>query len=490
MHKRAISVVLISVLLLTFLSSFTYAVSGDGEWEYYLGSQNEYGFGDARQCWQMLFRKDMITGEKQQLTFGQCISKYMILEDCIIYSEYSGDYMDGAQQGETYGLHRINKDGSNDILLDNGYEIKFDVHSDWIYYISGKDIRKIKTDGSRKTTLTLNEKSLWLVGNISFFIKDDYLYSSLWLESNGKCEGSALIRINLNTEIEELLFIDEKNEVRSVSPSYKHEQLCYTVRDENWNYNYYFMNFDGSGNMFLYSDSSSMAAYNPVCITNDWIYFGCLDMLQGEVKRNEVFRFRHDGSCRELVYQNPDKPFSFFKNKVCFEDWSYLYVTEVDLPKSTLELIRNAVVLKIGYCDTIAFGEYRGIDESNAMIVPYIDNERAMVPVRFISETFGSKVDWEPDTNIVSVKLNGTTIEMTIGEAHMQVGDTEVALDVAPQIKDGRSFLPLRALCEALGKTVFWNNGIIEISDSATDAESFVKAIPYLSDEFYGIGMF
>lgn len=488
MPKRTISATLVIALLLTLLNTFSIAASVDDEWEYYLGSQHEYGYDDTRDCWQKLFRKNKITGEKQQLTFGQCISKYMILEDCIIYNEYSGDYMDGAMEGETYGLHRINKDGSNDIFLDEGYEIEFNVRGDWIYYTNGKDIRKIKTDGSGKATITLNEKNLWLVGNMAFFISGDYLYSSLWLENNGKCEGSLLIRINLLSGKEEVLFKHEVDTIWTVQPSIKHQKICYWVDKEEMGTDCYLMNFDGTNNSFLFNTYKMSLIYAPITITNDWIYFGYLDMMQGEVQRNEVFRYRHDGSGYELVYQNLEKPFYFWKNKVIFyNDLSYSFVTEVDLSDSILELIKTSIVLKVGTCDTIAYGAYSGVDQSNYKVIPYIDNGRTMVPVRFISEMFGSKVDWNPDTKTVTIEQNGKTIEMIIGEKRMHVDNKELVLDVAPQIKDGRTFLPLRALCETLNKNVFWEDGIIVISNSKIDEKALVKVVPYLSEEFYGV---
>ena len=104
---RKITLTCLLAVLIT-ISVFTYASSSsaDDEWEYYLGSQREDGFDDSRDRWQRLLRKNTATGEKQQLTSG-CVYKYIVLDNRIIYSEYSGDYMDGARQGETYGLHSM-----------------------------------------------------------------------------------------------------------------------------------------------------------------------------------------------------------------------------------------------------------------------------------------------------------------------------------------------------------------------------------------------
>lgn len=94
----------------------------------------------------------------------------------------------------------------------------------------------------------------------------------------------------------------------------------------------------------------------------------------------------------------------------------------------------------------------------------YIKNGRTLVPVRAVSEGFGLKVTWDADTKRVTI---GNDIEMTIGHSTMKVGSKSVTLDVAPEIKNGSTYLPLRALAEqALDKNVFWDDhGIIVISD-------------------------
>lgn len=89
---------------------------------------------------------------------------------------------------------------------------------------------------------------------------------------------------------------------------------------------------------------------------------------------------------------------------------------------------------------------------------------RTLVPVRVISEAFGLDVGWDADAQKVTV---GSDIEMTIGSKNMKVGSKTINLEVAPEISNGRTFLPLRALCEdALGKKVFWDDrGLIVIGD-------------------------
>ena len=58
------------------------------------------------------------------------------------------------------------------------------------------------------------------------------------------------------------------------------------------------------------------------------------------------------------------------------------------------------------------------------------------------------------------------TISLTIGESGIIINGESQKLDVAPIIRNGRTFLPLRACAEAIGKEVFYCKGLILISDT------------------------
>jgi hypothetical protein len=47
------------------------------------------------------------------------------------------------------------------------------------------------------------------------------------------------------------------------------------------------------------------------------------------------------------------------------------------------------------------------IDESNHKVVPEIINGRTMVPVRFVAEILGAKVDWDSTTKTITITYPG-----------------------------------------------------------------------------------
>ena len=105
------------------------------------------------------------------------------------------------------------------------------------------------------------------------------------------------------------------------------------------------------------------------------------------------------------------------------------------------------------------------IDTENANVKVFVENDRSYVPIRFISENYDGQVEWVQETQTVNITFAERTISLTIGVPEIIINGQKKALDVAPIIREGRTFLPLRACTEAIGKEVFYSKGLILISD-------------------------
>ncbi|HOQ36511.1 MAG TPA: beta-propeller domain-containing protein [Acetivibrio sp.] len=133
--------------------------------------------------------------------------------------------------------------------------------------------------------------------------------------------------------------------------------------------------------------------------------------------------------------------------------------------QSIEERLENAVALYIGSSQALVNNEEKQVDSTNAKVKPYIKNDRTMVPVRFISENLGAEVKWDAQNSKVTVSLGDRIVVLTVGSKTMKVGDKNIDLDVAPEINEDRTYLPLRGLVEGLGKKVFYDRGLIIIGD-------------------------
>ncbi len=131
------------------------------------------------------------------------------------------------------------------------------------------------------------------------------------------------------------------------------------------------------------------------------------------------------------------------------------------------EKIMDAVVLLVDCSVARKGNEYIDIDPENKDIKPFIVNERTLLPVRFISEAFGADVLWEENAQRITIILKDKTVEMVLGSDMIKVGDAWQKIDVAAATYNDRTFVPLRAMAEAIGKKLLWDErGLIIISDT------------------------
>ncbi len=89
-------------------------------------------------------------------------------------------------------------------------------------------------------------------------------------------------------------------------------------------------------------------------------------------------------------------------------------------------------------------------------VPPQIINDRTMVPLRAIFEALGATVDWDGDTRTVTSTKDNTTIKLTIDNATMHVNEETRTLDSPACLVEGRTLVPVRAISEAFGTTVDW----------------------------------
>jgi hypothetical protein len=130
------------------------------------------------------------------------------------------------------------------------------------------------------------------------------------------------------------------------------------------------------------------------------------------------------------------------------------------------EYLEGAVMLYLNSPIAYVDGAQAFIDESNPNAAPTIIDGRTLVPLRFIAEAFGAEVAWEADTETAKITFDGKLITVKHAEKVLFSNGEPIAMDVAAAILDGRVYVPLRAYAEAIGKEVFFSDGLIAISNN------------------------
>ncbi len=91
------------------------------------------------------------------------------------------------------------------------------------------------------------------------------------------------------------------------------------------------------------------------------------------------------------------------------------------------------------------------VDETNLVtdVTPVIEEDRTLVPIRVVAEALGAEVDWDQDTRVVTIALDGNVLTLTIDQL---IED----MDVPAKLLNNRTMVPIRYVSEKLGAYVMW----------------------------------
>ena len=87
----------------------------------------------------------------------------------------------------------------------------------------------------------------------------------------------------------------------------------------------------------------------------------------------------------------------------------------------------------------------------------YTENGRTMVPFRALLQWMGAQVNWDGKTHRIDALRNGLTVTLWVGRTEARVNGHARTLDVAPVVHLGRTFIPLRFVAQSLGARVEWD---------------------------------
>lgn len=102
---------------------------------------------------------------------------------------------------------------------------------------------------------------------------------------------------------------------------------------------------------------------------------------------------------------------------------------------------------------------------------PIMAKGTTLVPFRPIFESLGMQVKWDSKAQTVTGTNDSLQIKLTIGQPYATVNGKRVKLTTAPAIKKGGTYVPLRFVGEAAGRTVKWDPkfGVITVNLEGSD---------------------
>lgn len=87
-------------------------------------------------------------------------------------------------------------------------------------------------------------------------------------------------------------------------------------------------------------------------------------------------------------------------------------------------------------------------------VPPVVRNGTTLVPARAILESLGLELGWDPAAGTVTATRAGLSIKLTIDDTNALVNGSSVTLEAAPAIENGSTLVPVRFLSETVGAKV------------------------------------
>ncbi|MBQ2888546.1 MAG: hypothetical protein IJE29_06495 [Firmicutes bacterium] len=112
----------------------------------------------------------------------------------------------------------------------------------------------------------------------------------------------------------------------------------------------------------------------------------------------------------------------------------------------------------------------------NSDVAPIIRDSRVLLPIRACAEALDAAVNYEPGTGQITILRGDDTVLLTLNSTEAVINEQTKQLDVMPQVINSRTLAPLRFVGEALNCQVNWQSETQTVTiqtNSQTEAESY-----------------
>lgn len=97
-------------------------------------------------------------------------------------------------------------------------------------------------------------------------------------------------------------------------------------------------------------------------------------------------------------------------------------------------------------------------------VEPTIINNRTFVPVRFVTEALGGQVSWDDKNRTVTIRYKDLSILLPIDSNSVQVNGAQQSIDAPATIINNRTMVPIRFISESMGLRVDFDDQTKNIS--------------------------
>ena len=118
----------------------------------------------------------------------------------------------------------------------------------------------------------------------------------------------------------------------------------------------------------------------------------------------------------------------------------------------------------------------------------YLSGGTTYAPIRMLSDALNAdSLSWNESTKTVSIVENGMQLTLTVGSPYATVNGKRVNTGAAIHQIGGRTYAPVRFLCEQLGGTVSWDQTYYTVLVTKADVTvpTALRYYEYTNDEIF-----
>ena len=118
----------------------------------------------------------------------------------------------------------------------------------------------------------------------------------------------------------------------------------------------------------------------------------------------------------------------------------------------------------------------KAIDFSSELVKPQLFMGRTYVPLRKVCEAMGISMEWSPTTKWLTFKRGYTVIEHQVPSNTVYVNGEAKKFDTSSINANGTTLVPIRMLAEAIDANVSWGENSKSVYITLTGLESTTEA--------------
>lgn len=141
---------------------------------------------------------------------------------------------------------------------------------------------------------------------------------------------------------------------------------------------------------------------------------------------------------------------------------------------NSTESINSVIKLQIGSKKVYV----NNVEKNSLQVAPFIKNQSALVPIRFVSENLNAQLEWNPQKQEITINKDSKKMILTINKNESIVNGKIVKMDSSATLINGTTFVPIRFISENLNASVTWDQKTSTIEIKSMNSEPFEDNTP------------